>query len=581
MGDRAYSGVMMPDPTPSAAPLRAGLLIALVFVGGCSTTLPPSREQPAKSATAPRGESEAVMAAQNALQRGDCRTASENYLAAADFSEDPQVAMRASQLALACSNLDSAREATARWRKLQPFSGEASLADALVAMKRYDVERARDALTVWRDSGSAGNQDPLTFAEALQEETDSALLHRLFSEILVGEDPTAEVLLAQARLALSAQNMKAAIEAAQRASALNTDLIEPQVIALRALSVLGEHDAALAGARALPADQLEDDDAFLVADLLTAAGRSSEVEAELTRLAAQPATAAGAQRRLIAMAFRNGQLDQVEQRLQALASENNATALAVLYLAQLAERRGDVARAIQSYGLLADTPLALSARSSAARLLIKQGATAEALKLLDDYVEENPTEGLQVGLTRAHLLVDSGDLKGAIEEIDALDDAYPGHPDLDYTRASLLETGGKTKQAVAAFERALKRRPEDPQLLNALGYTLADHKLQLRQAEEYIRKALQYSPDNPAMQDSLGWVLYRRGRTADALGVLERAWDNSGDAEIGAHYGEVLWQSGERSQARYVWQQALNGEPDHEGLRATMTRLTGEDIQTP
>jgi len=568
---------MMPHPTPSAR-LLGGLLAILLGATACSTTAPAAKEPVAvEDSSAPRGESEALMAARNALSAGDCRGASEAYVAAAGFSDDAQVAMAASQLALTCHNYKAAHAATQRWLQLQPYSGDAALASAVVAMKEYDVDAARKALVAWRDSGSAGSQDPLSFAEALQEEADAALLHRLFSEVLVGEDPTAEVLLAQARLAMSAQNMQAAIDAGQRASALATELIEPQVIVLRALSVLGEHNAALAGARELPEEALEGEDVFLVADLLSAAGSGSEAQAELERLAALPEAAAGAERRLIAMALRSGQLDLAQQRLEAMVRARGNSALAVLYLAQLAERRGDDSTAIQSYGLLAQTPLELNARGAAAQLLMKQGASSEALRLLDDYAEQHPDEAFEVGMARVHLLSDAGDLKAALQALDELGEGYPDHPDLGYTRATVLESHGRTRQAVAEFERALKRRPDDPQLLNALGYTLADHRQQLRQAEVHIRKALEASPDNPAIQDSLGWLLYRRGKTADAVKVLERAWGNSGDAEIGSHFGEVLWQAGEKDRARYVWQQALKGDPDHENLRATMKRLTGED----
>jgi predicted negative regulator of RcsB-dependent stress response len=71
-------------------------------------------------------------------------------------------------------------------------------------------------------------------------------------------------------------------------------------------------------------------------------------------------------------------------------------------------------------------------------------------------------------------------------------------------------------------------------------------------------------------------VLFRRGKIQEALPVLQRAWHNSGDAEIAAHYGETLWKSGDEGQARYVWQQALNRDPMHKNLQATQARLTGE-----
>ncbi len=519
-----------------------------------------------------------MQAAQNALREGDCRAASESYLAAAKASDEPEVAMRAAQLALGCENLTSARAAAARWRELDPYSGEAALAAALIAMKRYDVDESREALTAWRDSGLAGNQDPMGLAEALQEQADATLVHRLFDEILMPADPNASVLLAQARLALASYDMQAAITAARRASELEGGLLEADIIVLRARAMLGEHDAALQAARALPAEQLQGDDAFVLADLQMAAGRHADAEAELERLSANESTASGAQRRLIAMALRNGALDEVETRLQALLGERDNTAVAILYFAQLAERRGDTERAIQSYRLLADSPMGLSARASAARLLVKEGELDQALQLLDEHAGQNLQDALEAGLTRAHLLVEADDLKGALSSLDELAKRYPDHPDVDYTRATLLESGGRTRQAVAQFERALKRRPEDPQLLNALGYTLADHNQRLRDAEELVRKALAASPDNPAIQDSLGWVLYRRGRPAEALPILERAWLNSRDAEIASHYGEVLWKAGEESQARYVWQQALNADPGHANLRSTVARLTGEDV---
>ena len=121
------------------------------------------------------------------------------------------------------------------------------------------------------------------------------------------------------------------------------------------------------------------------------------------------------------MALRNGDLDAAEQRLTPLMSDHANTALAVLYFAQLAERRGDDARAVQSYRLLGKRALGSVARTAAARLMIKHGDTTGALALLDEYATQNPDAALEVGATRANLLVDSGDLKSALAGLDTLD----------------------------------------------------------------------------------------------------------------------------------------------------------------
>ncbi|MET0279875.1 MAG: tetratricopeptide repeat protein [Steroidobacteraceae bacterium] len=567
---------MMPDPVRSMSALRgATLAIFTLLLAGCATA-PPKADAPAAATVAPKGESEALMAAELALRDGNCRVASENYLAAAMASAEPQVSARASQLALGCNQLNTARAATVRWRELEPWSGDAALATALVALKRYDLVEARAALVAWRDSGSAGSQDPLAFAEVLERESDATALYRIFGDVLVGEDPTADVLLAQARLALAAQNMGEALKVASRAAELDTRLIEARTIMLRAMSVLGQDEQAIAGARALQPEELTGEDIFLLADLLNAADREEEAGKELQKLAGEEATRMGAERRLIAMAIRNGDLDGAERRLEPLMGERGNTALAILYLAQLAERRGDDVRAIQSYRLLGDSSLALPARSAAARLMLKHGDRQNAMALLDEYAAQNPQAALEAGAARAQLLAEAGDLDAALQGLDELQQAYPDFPDLDYTRATVLESGGRTREAVAEFERALKRRPQDPQLQNALAFTLADHKTRLPRAETLVRGALAVSPDNAAIQDTLGWVLYRRGKTREALPVLARAWRNSSDAEIAAHFGEVLWKSGDQGQARYIWQQALNSEPAHRHLRETMARVTGE-----
>lgn len=562
----------MPDTHRVLAGLRcAGCLVLLGVAAACSSAPAGSSAGPA----AARGESEWILAAEEGLRNGDCRVAAESYLGAARVSTDVSVAARATQLAVGCEQLSTAGAAAARWRELAPNSGEAALAAALVALKRYDLDAARAALVDWRDSGAAGSQDPLRFAQLLQEETNATAVHQIFTEVLVTEDATPEVRLAQARLALGAQNMRAAIEAARRAYALDTGLIEAATIELRARSVLGEHDQAIEGARLLgPA--LEGEHAFLLADLLIAADRPEEARQELERLAATESTRMGAERRLIALAIDEGDYAAAEARLEPMLGERGGTAIALYYLAQLAERRGDLARATQTYQLLADSSLALQARTAAARLLIKRGDRAGAMQLLDEYAAQNPESTVGIGATRAQLLAEQGEVDAALQGLDELLKRYPDHPDLLYQRATVLEAGKRSREAIAQLERLHRSRPEDPQVTNALGFTMADNNQRLARAEQLVQHALSVSPDSPAIQDSLGWVLVRQGRVKEAVPLLERAWFNSRDAEIAAHFGEALWKSGEEGRARYVWQQALNLTPDHKVLRATMTRLTGE-----
>ncbi|HYL71845.1 MAG TPA: tetratricopeptide repeat protein, partial [Candidatus Dormibacteraeota bacterium] len=150
---------------------------------------------------------------------------------------------------------------------------------------------------------------------------------------------------------------------------------------------------------------------------------------------------------------------------------------------------------------------------------------------------------------------------------------HPRHPSIEYDRAVILEQAGHVHESVAALQQMLSERPDDPTLMNALGYTLADHRLELPHAEGLIRRALAVMPDSPAALDSLGWVHFRAGDAKGAVSTLEHAYTLGHDAEIAAHWGEALWVSGQRAEARRVWAAALARDPESKPLKATLKRF--------
>jgi Flp pilus assembly protein TadD len=176
-------------------------------------------------------------------------------------------------------------------------------------------------------------------------------------------------------------------------------------------------------------------------------------------------------------------------------------------------------------------------------------------------------------IAKAHLLADHGESEAGIALLTTALDQHPQHPALQYDRAVLLERAGKVKESVSSLERLLTEREEDPTLLNALGYTMADHDIDLSKAESYIRKSLAMMPDNPAVLDSLGWVRFKRGDNKSAIENLQRAYMLAHDPEIASHWGEALWKSGNQAEARRVWAAALARNPDSDRLKATVARL--------
>jgi predicted Zn-dependent protease len=334
----------------------------------------------------------------------------------------------------------------------------------------------------------------------------------------------------------------------------------------------GDGSQAVATARKVQADDTTHG-GFELAEILASLDRNEEAHEQLEQLRAKGAPQAEVDRRLALLAFDSGDMQEAKQRFTELISSGEGNDAAELYLADIAARDGDPDGALAGYRRLYDSSVALTARSRAAALLLDRRSRTEALALLDDYAADHPEEELDLALAKARLLADHGDPDAGLTLLAAELERHPQHPSVEYDRAVILEQAGHVHESVEALEHMLSERPDDPQLLNALGYTLADHTLELGHAEGLIRKALLVMPDSPAALDSLGWVQFRQGDAKEAATTLARAYALGHDSEIAAHWGEALWVSGDRNNARKVWAAALAREPDSKPLKATVKRF--------
>ena len=150
---------------------------------------------------------------------------------------------------------------------------------------------------------------------------------------------------------------------------------------------------------------------------------------------------------------------------------------------------------------------------------------------------------------------------------------YPDSVEIRYAIASTYEEQGRIGPALRELKIVLDSRPDDPAALNAYGYTLADHKLQLGHARTLIERAHATAPKNAAILDSLGWVLFRQGHSAEALPYLTTAYADDRGGDIAAHLGEVLWSLGRRDEAERVWSAASAADTDNRLLKSTRERL--------
>jgi len=238
-----------------------------------------------------------------------------------------------------------------------------------------------------------------------------------------------------------------------------------------------------------------------------------------------------------------------------------------LLVAEILEdmERYDLAGA--SYDTIApDSPSFPLAELGRAQVMHLAGQTQSAIKTLRDLVEAHPD------LISAQ--VELGDLLRSEESFEQARDAYSAaidqydseDPNLWFVHFMRGITFDKLKdwpRAEADFRRALELRPEQPQVLNYIGYSFVEMRTNLDEALSMIERAVELRPENGYIADSLGWVLYRLGRYTEAVPVMENAAQLLPvDPTINDHLGDVLWAVGRTREARFQWSRAMSFDPE-------------------
>jgi tetratricopeptide (TPR) repeat protein len=261
-----------------------------------------------------------------------------------------------------------------------------------------------------------------------------------------------------------------------------------------------------------------------------------------------------------------------EQLLALKAAGFGEDGVVELSLAQVAEEQKRYDEAIQRYRAVPDGERGWVAKLRIASVMGKQGKLDQARRYLQDLPAVTIDERVQVRQAEAQLLRDAGELAAAYDVLGKGLEEHPDAPDLIYDRAMVAEKLDRIPEAEAALRRLLTIRPDDPQTLNALGYTLVDRTTRIDEGFVLIQKAHALAPSDPFILDSMGWALYRLGRMDEATDYLKRALADRADPEIAAHLGEVLWAKGEPDRAREVWQSQLKLTPDNPVLLETVRR---------
>jgi len=521
----------------------------------------------------PRGDAwEFSVAAERALGRGRWPEAARLYACAAEASPDAAVAERATRAAYDNLQLERAVESARRWLALAPESEVARRYLATGLLRLHDEAAAAEQFAALLDTSYADRpRGFLVLLGILSAEGNETGAARVMDSLAAGDPELPEAQYAASMLWQRAEHGARALEAADRALALRPGWPQAEFARVRALATLGRGEEALAVSARLagPGDPLM---RLSHAWLLLGEERRDEAMALFEALRREGGPAAGdATSALASIALDEGRMDEAARLVEEADRDPEQAEGARWLRARIAEERGDAAQAARLYQGIDSGPRALAAQLRAYRLLRGQGASYLADMLLDDFQHESPGSVTDLVSGVAAILVDE---ERGEEAIALLDRALGLLPDdgLRLSRGFLLERLDRVPEAVQDMRAVAKRRPEDPMVLNALGYTLVDRTPSIAEGRTLIERAIAAKPDSYAIQDSMGWALVQSGQLAAGRTWLERAWERSQDPEVAAHLGETLWRMGEPAAAQRIWDEALADNPDSPPLKRAIER---------
>ena len=511
-------------------------------------------------------------------------------LDAARKTGDAQLYKRATDIALQARSGDSALQAARAWRQALPASREANryLLQILITLNRIaeTAEPLKTALRIEPDAERVTliNAVPLAYTRAGDKKLAATVVESALADYLKRPATASAAWTSVGRMRAAAGDKTGALQAIEHGQSADARAEGPTIVALALL------DPKLPGAEKLiqnylksPAGAARPELRMAYVRTLLDAQRYAEASAQLQILTRDKPEVPEGWLILGSLQLQDNQLDLAQASLeryialaQPQASEDNTHRglnQAYLSLSQVAEKRKDYTAAESWLSKIDDTSVLVPAQARRASILASQGKLEEGRQLIRQLPARNPEEArlklnAEIGLLREFKQYQSayGLLVQALSET-------PEDTDLLYEQAMIAEKLNLPDEMERLLRQVTQIKPDFHHAYNALGYSLADRNIRLPEALELIRKALSYAPADPFINDSLGWVEFRMGRATEAVKTFETAYQAKKDAEIAAHYGEVLWSLGQRERALLIWKEGQQLNPDNETLLETLKRL--------
>ena len=518
-----------------------------------------------------------LLAAEFAGNSGDVEASLDYYREASKTIEDSRIAARTAYIALYGKNYEETLNALDRWRELEPDAIDLSRMYAVTYLKLEQPEKAvpyiEDLLS---DYHEAPADEAMAVKELLSKEASTEVAYVVLQKLNEKNNDNKHLLVLQSRYAAQLEQYDEALALLDQVLVMDPSLHEVLIIKARILSAQGKNDEATLLIKQV-VDELPDNNVLRLqyARMLVEQGKMEQATTQYAILQENLPDDGEISLSLALLYIETKQLDQSVGVLNHLIEIDKKVPVANYYLGRIAQNQGDEKQAISYYLGVKTGEYAYDAQLRIGMLLAVLGKPDDGLAKLEALAEEQTSWALRVKsyLAQGEILRAENRFEEGVEMYSRALQQKRDDTTLLYARGLMAEKVDRLDMAEADLLKVISKEPDNADALNALGYTLADRTSRYKEAQEYIKRAATLVPDDPAILDSLGWVSYRLGEMDEALKWLAKAFEKLEDAEIAAHYGEVLWHSNQKDRAREVWNKGKKQNANNPVLIETLQRI--------
>lgn len=518
-----------------------------------------------------------LLAAEFAGNAGDVATSLQYYREASRMIKDSRIASRAAGVALFGKNYEEALVALDLWQALEPSAPDLPRMYALSYLK---LDQAEKAVPYIEEILSSTDGSSLEKAQAVKQllirEASTETAYIVLQLLNKSEARNEHLLVLQSRYAAQLQKYEDSLALLDEVLRLDSSLHEVLVIKSRILTVLGQDEEA--SALIVRILKKEPDNKLLRLQLARMLVEQKQVGLAIKQYAIlyENNPEDGDIALSLALLFiENNQLDDAIETLEYLIEIDKKISVANYYLGRIAQNQHDDKQSVVYYLKVISGDYVFDAKLRVGVLLAALGKPNEGLAKLEALADEQVSWVLRVRcyLAQGEILRSQNRFKEGVEMYSRALQYNRNDISLLYARGLMAEKVDRLDMTESDLLNVISQEPDNANALNALGYTLADRTPRYQEALSYIQRASELVPDDPAILDSLGWVSFRLGQMDKALEYLAKAFDLLEDAEIAAHYGEVLWLTNQKEKARKIWQKGKNDNANNSVLMETLNRI--------